>query len=196
MAINNLKIAFCISGTFCQLDKMYNIGKDLKDRGAEVIPIFSEKIMENYHEDKDWENEFEKIKSLTTRIDYNKPLFIQIEKLTKKKNIDLAVVVSTGNTLSKIANAISDDNIPFLVKGMQRNNRPVIMVVSTNDALGLNLSNIGKLMNTKNFYFVPFHQDDSNLKPHSLLANYSLIPKTIECALKNEQIQPILDVNI
>jgi dipicolinate synthase subunit B len=192
MKFKNLKIALCISGTFCQFDKIYDIAKELKNEGATVVPVFSEKVLGNFTHDSQWVENVKNLMELTDELDYTKPLFIQIEKLTKNENIDLAVVISTGNTLSKIANAISDDNIPFLVKGLQRNNRPTIVAVSSNDALGLNFTNIGKLLNTKNFFFVPFNQDNSELKPHSLISDYSLINDTIIHALQGEQIQPII----
>lgn len=192
MNLKGLKVALCVSGTFCQLENVINTANKLVDLGVEIIPIFSEKVLNNYKHDEEWVKQIEYLMSLTDKVDYKKPLFIQIEKLTKNVNLDLCVVISTGNTLSKISNAISDDNIPFLVKGMQRNNRPIIMAISTNDALGLNLANIGKLLNTKNFYFVPFRQDNPVLKPHSLSFNYDLIGETIDEALNNKQIQPIL----
>jgi dipicolinate synthase subunit B len=98
----------------------------------------------------------------------------------------------TGNTLAKLANGITDTAVLMAVKGLMRNNKPVCISISTNDALGLNLENIGKLLNTKNIYFVPFKQDNWKGKPKSMIANIDLVIPTIENAMKKEQIQPII----
>ena len=104
----------------------------------------------------------------------------------------LAIAPCTGNTLSKLANGISDDAVTMSAKAHMRNYKPLVISVSTNDGLGLNLQNIAKLLNEKDVYFVPFRQDDPIKKPKSLISDLSLLEETVESAVKHEQIQPIL----
>ena len=104
----------------------------------------------------------------------------------------LVIYPCTGNTLAKIANAISDSTVPYLAKGHMRNNLPIVIGLSTNDALGLNMYNLARLMNTKNIYFVPLYQDDPENKPHSLKCDKTKIITTLQYALENKQIQPVV----
>lgn len=98
----------------------------------------------------------------------------------------------TGNTAAKLANGITDTPVLMAAKSHLRNGRPVIIAISTNDALGINLQNIGKLMVMKHIYFVPFGQDDAVKKPNSCVADMTKIAETVEYALAKEQIQPVL----
>jgi len=132
----------------------------------------------------------------------------QIEKLTKQSAITSipeaepigpgrlfdAVVVGpcTGNTLSKLASGITDSVVTMACKAHLRNERPVILGISTNDGLSGNASNIGALLGRKLIYFVPFAQDDPVHKPHSLVADFSLIGETVDAALEDRQLQPLL----
>ena len=104
----------------------------------------------------------------------------------------LVIAPCTGNTLAKLANGITDTPVLMAAKAHLRNEKPLIIAVSTNDAMGLNFQNIGKLYNVKNIYFVPFFQDNPEKKPCSLIAKFDLIDKTIEAALKGGQLQPVL----
>jgi len=107
--------------------------------------------------------------------------------------LDIMVIAPcTGNTLAKLANAITDSPVLMAAKGMLRNNKPVVLAISTNDALSNNLKNIGVLINTKNIYFVPFGQDNYKIKPHSMIAHFDLILPTIENALEGRQLQPLV----
>ena len=109
---------------------------------------------------------------------------------------DLMVVAPcTGNTLAKIANGITDTSVTMAVKSHLRIKRPVLLCIATNDGLGASAQNIGRLINTKNIFFVPFSQDDPKNKPNSLVADFELIYKCIELALKNIQYQPIITGN-
>ena len=115
------------------------------------------------------------------------------EPIGPKGLLDVLVILPcTGNTIAKMANGITDSAVTMAAKGHQRNNRPVIVSVSTNDGLGANAKNIGELMCRKNVYFVPFYQDDPDNKPCSLLADFDKVEDTIENALKGKQIQPVL----
>jgi dipicolinate synthase subunit B len=110
------------------------------------------------------------------------------------KNLLDAIVVApcTGNTLSKIALGITDTPVTMAVKAHLRNNKPVVLGIATNDALGATAKNIGLLHNTKNIFFVPYRQDDPQNKNNSLICDFSLIPQTVEAALKGIQLQPVI----
>ena len=102
------------------------------------------------------------------------------------------VAPCSGNTLAKMANAITDTPVLMATKGLLRNNKPVILAISTNDALSNNLKNIGLLINSRNIYFVPFGQDNYKGKPYSMVAHFDLMLPTIEHALDGKQLQPIV----
>lgn len=115
------------------------------------------------------------------------------EPIGPKKLLDALVIApATGNTIAKLANGITDTSVTLACKAHLRNARPVLIAVSTNDALGAAAKNIGLLLNAKNIYFVPMRQDDPENKPNSIVADFSKIPEALESALKGEQIQPIL----
>ena len=108
-------------------------------------------------------------------------------------NLDLIVVAPcTGNTLAKLANAITDTPVTMAVKAQLRNEKPVIIAISTNDGLGGNAANIGRLLDKKGVFFVPFAQDNPQIKPRSLVSEMSLLAETIENAVRGRQIQPII----
>ena len=104
----------------------------------------------------------------------------------------VAVAPCTGNTLSKIASGITDTPVTMAVKSQLRVNKPVLLCIATNDALGASAQNIGRLMNTKNIYLVPLSQDNPSEKPHSLVANFEKIPESVEAAFDGNQLQPVL----
>ena len=104
----------------------------------------------------------------------------------------MVVAPCSGNTMSKLANDIIDTPATMAVKSHLRNNLPVVIAVSTNNALSGNASNIGTLLNRKNYYFVPFRQDNPITKPRSVVFDFDYLVKTIESALDEKQIQPIL----
>ena len=115
------------------------------------------------------------------------------EPIGPKKMFDILIVAPcSGNTIAKLANDIIDTPVCMAVKSHLRNNRPVVIAISTNNALSGSAENIGKLLNRKNYYFVPFKQDNPITKPNSLVFDAKYIIKTLEYALDNEQIQPIL----
>lgn len=104
----------------------------------------------------------------------------------------MIIVPATGNTISKLANDIIDTPATMAAKSHLRNNLPLVIAPSTNNGLGANAGNIGKLLNTDNCYFVPFRQDNPITKPRSIVFDHQYIIKTLEMALDMEQIQPIL----
>lgn len=104
----------------------------------------------------------------------------------------LVIAPCTGNTTSKLANAMTDGPVLMAAKAQLRNQRPLVLAISTNDGLGLNAANIARLLITKNVYFVPFGQDAPEVKPNSLVARMELIPEACEAALAGKQLQPLL----
>lgn len=185
------RIGFAITGSFCTFSKILEPIKELRSLGADITPIFS------FH-----------TASLDTRFYKAADFRADIETITEKKVIDtlqgaepigpkklfdlIIVAPCTGNTLGKLANGITDTPVTMAVKAHLRNNRPILLALSTNDGLTANAANIGKLLNTKNFFFVPFRQDDCSGKPNSLVADMPLIAVSASYCLKNEQIQPLL----
>ena len=115
------------------------------------------------------------------------------EPIGPKKMFDIMIIAPcTGNTIAKLSNGIVDTPVLMAAKAHLRNNRPLVLSVSSNDALGINFQNIGKLMNMKNIYFVPFGQDDYVGKPNSLIGDINKIKDTLEYALDGKQIQPVI----
>jgi len=184
-------IGFAITGSFCTHAKIITQIEKLVKKEYNVIPILTPSVIET-------DTRFGKAKDFVekvTKASKNQPItnIVQAEPVGPKNLIDILVIAPcTGNTLSKLANAITDNAVTMVAKAHMRNNKKVVIAVSTNDALGLNLHNIAKLINAKNIYFVPFGQDDAIKKPKSLVADYSLLEETLLAADKNEQIQPVL----
>lgn len=117
----------------------------------------------------------------------------EAEPIGPKNMLDLLVVLPcTGNSLAKIANGIADTAVTMAVKAHLRNQKPVLIAVSTNDGLGTAAKNIGTLLNYKNLYFLPFSQDDYIKKPNSLVADFEKLPEAAIAALEGKQLQPVL----
>jgi dipicolinate synthase subunit B len=191
MDLSGCNIGFAITGSFCTFDKIKLQIKKLVDAGAIVTPVFSFNSC-NY------DNRFTKAKDFTDavcEITGNQGIrtIQEAEPIGPKAYLDVMVAAPcTGNTLAKLANGIVDTPVLMAIKAHLRNNKPVVIAVSTNDALGINFANIGKLMNYKNIYFVPFGQDDYVKKPNSLVADMDSIDKTIMLALEGKQIEPVI----
>jgi dipicolinate synthase subunit B len=183
-------IGFAMCGSFCTFSKAISQIKNLKKLDYNVIPIMSETAF-----------------STDTRFGFAVDFINKIEKITGNKIIssicgaepagpekmfDLLIVAPcTGNTLAKLAGGITDTAVTMAVKSHLRICRPVLVCAATNDALGASALNIGRLLNTKHFYFVPMSQDDTINKPKSLVGDFELIPECAEAALNGEQIQPV-----
>ena len=191
MKLSECNIGFAITGSFCTFDKIKSQIKILKDEGADITPIFS---FNTYNMDtrftkaKDFTDE---IKAITGKEGMS--TIQQAEAVGPKKLFDVLVIAPcTGNTAAKLANGITDTPVLMAAKAHLRNNLPLVISISTNDALGINLQNIGKLMVMKNIFFVPFGQDDYIKKPNSMIADVSRIGETIEAAFENKQLQPVV----
>lgn len=185
-------VGFALCGSFCTFKKAVPQIKALCEQGYRVIPVMSETAYSTdtrFGAAADFINEIEGMcgeKVLHT--------LTEVEPIGPKKLLDALVVAPcTGNTLGKTANGITDTSVTLAVKAHLRNRRPVIIAVSTNDALGAAAKNIGLLMNCKNIYFVPMRQDDCEQKPNSVVADFEKIPETVKMVLENSaQLQPIL----
>ena len=191
MLLEGLKIGFAITGSFCTFGKVFPEMEKIRNEGAVVYPIISESVNRFDTRFGKVEDFKQKIKNVTgNEIITTIP---DAEPIGPKSTLDVLIVAPcTGNTLGKVANGITDTSVTMAVKAHMRNNKPVIIAVSTNDGLGANAKNLGTLLNMKNVYFVPFGQDDPIKKCNSLVAKFELIvPTTVE-ALKGRQLQPLL----
>jgi len=188
--LSGLRVGVCICGSFCTFEKVFVQIERLVALGCVVTPIMSYNA---YSLDTRFGKAAEHIERLR-RITGNEIIheITTAEPIGPKKMFDVLVVAPcTGNTLAKVALGIVDSPVCMAVKSHLRNSRPVIIAVSTNDALSGAAKNIGTLRNYKNFYFVPTYQDDSVNKPFSMLADLTLIPQTIIAALDGVQLQPM-----
>lgn len=185
-------VGFALCGSFCTFKKVIPQMKKLVDEGYKVIPIMSYTAYTTdtrFGKANDFNNEIEQI--CKENIIYT---ISGAEPIGPKELLDALVIAPcTGNTIGKLANGISDTSVTLAAKAHLRNQRPVIIAVSTNDALGTSARNIGTLMNSKNIYFVPMEQDDYINKPNSIVADFKYIPDTVrEVLATNKQPQPIL----
>lgn len=191
MNLEGINIGFAITGSFCTFDKIKQQIKALKETEANVIPIFSYNagsMDTRFGKAEEFKQEIKEIceRDLVLTIE-------EAEPLGPKGMLDILIIAPcTGNTIAKLSNGITDTPVLMAAKAHMRNNKPLVISVSTNDALGLNLKNIGTLLNTKGIYFVPFGQDNCEGKPKSMIADTDKMIETVELALEGKQIQPIL----
>ncbi|SDB98185.1 dipicolinate synthase subunit B [Candidatus Frackibacter sp. WG11] len=191
MKLKGKRIGFAVTGSYCTLDKVVPQLERIVDAGGIVYPILSESVQNIDTKFGKAEKWIRRIKEITGN--GLRSSIVEAEPIGPKKLLDILIIAPcTGNTLAKVANAITDSTVLMAAKAHLRNNRPVVFAISTNYGLGNNASNIGKLLNTKNIYFVPFGQDNPKEKVNSLVARMDLIPETLEYALEGKQIQPVL----
>ena len=185
-----MNIGFALCGSFCTYSKVFPVMKQLSE-SYNLFPIFSGV---SHSTDSRFGTALENIR-IATQICGKEPLhtIAQVEPIGPKKMLDALIIAPcTGNTLAKLAHSIADTSVTMAAKSHLRNGRPVIVAVSTNDALAGAAENIGKLLGRKNYYFVPFRQDDSIGKPTSMVAEFAKIPEALEAALNGKQLQPML----
>ena len=191
MNFEGVKIGFVLTGSFCTFKKVIPKIKDLKEKKASIIPIMSYNAY-----------------NLDTKFGKAEDFIIEIENICENKIIhtiqgaepigpkgltDIMIIAPcSGNTMAKLACDIIDTPATMAAKSHLRNNRPLVIAPSTNNGLSGNAENIGKLLNRKNYFFVPFKQDNPITKPRSVVFDSDYIIKTLEFALKGEQISPIL----
>ncbi len=191
LKLNNLNIGVALTGSFCTFDKIFVELENLIKEGAKVYTIFSyasQNIDCRFGKSSDF---IQKAESITQ----NKPILTleEAEPLGPQNMLDILIVAPcTGNSLAKLVNGITDTPALMAAKGHLRNNKPLVIALSTNDALGFNFKNIGAMLNTKNVYFVPFGQDNYNGKPNSMVAHTELIIPSLEQAMEGKQLQPVI----
>ena len=187
----NKTIGFAMCGSFCTFKKVLGVLELLTQTGANIIPIMSEM---SYNTDTRFgtaESFRERIQNMTG----NEIIHTvkEAEPIGPKGLLDLLVVIPcTGNSLAKLAGGIADTSVTMAVKAHLRNQRPVLIAVSTNDGLGTAAKNIGALLNSKNIYFLPFAQDDCEAKPCSLVADFDKLQEAALAAFEGKQLQPLL----
>ena len=192
--MKDMTVGFALTGSYCTFSKVIPEIENIVCAGFKVIPIMSENVQTT-------DTRFGKASDFKSRVEEitgNKVIksISEAEPIGPKNIIDALIIAPcTGNTLGKLANGITDTSVTMAAKATIRNENPVIIAVSTNDGLGNACRNIGTLLNYKNYFFVPFSQDDSEKKPRSLVANMTKIKDTLICALDNKQIQPIIAEN-
>ncbi len=185
-----MNIGFALCGSFCTFGNVFPV-MELMCRHHNIVPIFSEAA---YHSDTRFGKADEHIR-LAETICGTAAIhsIVQAEPIGPRKLFDILVIAPcTGNTLAKLAHGIADSTVTMAAKSHLRNGRPVLIAVSTNDALGNAAENIGRLLARKHYYFVPFRQDDPAEKPRSMVADFSLIPQALEAAKNGQQIQPVI----
>ena len=191
MNIEDLRVGFAFCGSFCTMSKALDALEQTVARFGPVTPIVSETVA-----------------STDTRFGNAHDFMREMERLCSRRVIDtvagaepigpkglldvLVICPCTGNTLAKLAHGVTDSSVTMAAKAHLRNGKPLVIAVSTNDALAGSAPNLGALLSRRNVYFVPFGQDDCVGKPASLVADFTLVPDTIECACRGEQLQPIL----
>jgi dipicolinate synthase subunit B len=186
-----VKIGFAITSSYCTVEKIMEQILLLVDFGYDVIPIASPGVIScdtRFGKGRDFKEVLETITGheVTSTI-------IDAERFGPKEKLDLLVIApATGNFIAKLAHGITDSPVTMATKATLRNGSPIVIGVSTNDGLGLNGENIMKLLNTKNIYFIPFGQDNYENKPNSLISHFDMLIPTIEEALSDRQIQPVL----
>ncbi|MDD5796605.1 MAG: dipicolinate synthase subunit B [Oscillospiraceae bacterium] len=187
--MKKVTVGFAMCGSFCTFSKAIEQMKKLAEE-YHIVPIMSKNAY-----------------TIDTRFGKAQDFISEVEEITKEKIIHtiegaeplgpqkicdlLLIAPCTGNTLAKLSLGITDSPVTMAAKSHLRIQRPVLLSVATNDGLGASAQNIGRLLNTKNVYFVPMTQDDYVKKPNSLVSKFQLIPYCVELALKGQQPQPV-----
>lgn len=185
-----MNIGFAVCGSFCTFDKVFPIMEVLA-KEHHLLPIFSPAA---YTVDSRFGTAREHICRVTD-ICGSEPLHTieAVEPIGPKKLLDALIIAPcTGNTLAKLAHSIADTSVTMAAKSHLRNARPILVAVSTNDALAGAAENIGRLLARKHYYFVPFGQDDPGKKPASMVADFQKIPQALDAAFAGRQMQPVL----
>jgi dipicolinate synthase subunit B len=184
-------IGWGFTGSHCSFDEVLPEIKRLVDEGACVVPVLSPAVAGTDTRFGTAKDLIERLTVLTGR----QPItsIVEAEPTGQGAAFDCFVIAPcTGNTLGKLANAVTDTSVLMAAKGALRNLRPVVIAISTNDALGANARNLGVVLNMRNVYLVPFGQDNPVAKPNSCVADFSKIAETIGTALEGRQLQPVL----
>ncbi|MCL2035083.1 MAG: dipicolinate synthase subunit B [Oscillospiraceae bacterium] len=185
-----LKAGFALTGSFCTFDNVIPIMKQLVENGYDITPIFSEFAYETDTRFGKAADFAESLKQITGNTVIH--TITQAEPIGPYDLFDVLVIAPcTGNTLGKLNCGITDTSVTMAAKAHLRNEKPLLIAVSTNDALGASSKNIGGLLTCRNVYFVPMKQDSPDSKPRSVVADFSKIPEAIALALQGKQLQPV-----
>ena len=191
MDLKGKNIGLAVTGSFCTFSKMEQEIKKLVETGASVYPIFSANVQATDSRFGNTADYLPRISGLTGRDPILK--IEEAEPIGPGGYLDILLIAPcTGNTLAKLASGITDTPVLMAAKAHLRNEKPLVLSVSTNDALGMNFKNIGLLFYPKHIYFVPFSQDDPKKKPNSMIARTELIQETLKAALEGRQLQPVI----
>lgn len=185
-----MTVGFALCGSFCTYAQVFPVMEQLAQT-YKLIPIFSPQSCTVNSRFGTAASHMQR----ATEICGTSPLHTiqEVEPIGPKKLLDALVIAPcTGNTLAKLSHGVADTSVTMAAKSHLRNGRPVVIAISTNDALAGAAENIGRLLVRKNYYFVPFGQDDAIQKPTSLVADFQQIPQTLALALEGKQIQPLL----
>lgn len=189
--LKNVKIGIAFTGSFCTYKKVFAQLERLREEEADLCTIFSVASAHTKNRFGNSEQFLKRAKDITGK----EPILTVegAEPIGPKSLLDVLVLLPcTGNTLAKLANGITDSPVLMAAKAQLRNEKPVIIALSTNDALGMNLKNIGALLQVKHVYFIPFGQDDPVKKPNSMVAHMELLIPTIMAAREGKQYQPVV----
>ncbi|MCI9545211.1 MAG: dipicolinate synthase subunit B [Lachnospiraceae bacterium] len=191
MSLKGKHIGVAFTGSFCTYEKAFKELEKLVEEGAIVQTIFSDAagtLDSRFGKAQDF---IQKAHEMTGK----KPMMTipEAEPIGPGSLLDILVLFPcTGNTIAKLANGITDTPALMAAKAHLRNNKPLLISISTNDALGINMKNIGLLLNAKNVYFIPFGQDNPKTKPNSMIAHTELLIPALSAALEGRQYQPII----
>lgn len=191
MTLSDKKIGVALTGSYCTFDTVFPQIERLVQLNNEVTVIFSDRSQVTDTRFGKAEDFLNRAREITGRDPIR--TIVDAEKIGPKNLFDIVIIAPcTGNTLAKLANAITDSSVLMAAKSQLRNGKPVVIAIATNDALSNNLKNIGQLLGSKNLFFVPFGQDNYKSKPYSMVAHFDLMLSTMEEALEGRQLQPIV----
>ena len=191
MNLADKRIGFGLTGSHHTHSQVFPQIEKLVMEKAEVFPIVSNTVQNTDTKFGKASDHIEKLESITGKKAIR--TIPEAEPFGPKQPLDCMIIAPlTGNSLSKLANALTDNAVLMAAKSTLRNQKPLILGVTTNDALGLNGSNLIKLMNSKNIYFIPFGQDDPYNKPNSMAAKLDYLLESVESAINGKQLQPVI----
>lgn len=189
--MDSLRIGYALTGSFCTFEKSFAAARELVEMGHVLTPICSFNSYSLSTRFGTAEENRRRLEAICGREIIH--TIEAAEPIGPKKMLDIIVVAPcTSNTLAKLACGVNDTPVTMAVKSHLRNNRPVLIAISTNDALAAAAKNIGTLQNYRNYFFLPYRQDDTQKKPASMVADFSLMKQAVECAMHGEQLQPIV----
>lgn len=189
--MDSLRIGYALTGSFCTFDRTFAAARELANLGHSLTPICSFNSYSLSTRFGTAEENRRTLESICGRQIIH--TIEEAEPIGPKKMLDIIVVAPcTSNTLAKLASGVNDTPVTMAVKSHLRNNRPVLIAISTNDALAAAAKNIGALQNYRNYFFLPYRQDDTIKKPASMVADFSLMRQAVEYAMRGEQLQPIV----